>query len=260
MAAQRYAYDVEDPLVYGNEMGSYKTGRQLSFITPLLCGGPLRVLDAGGGSGRIAVPLARLGHELTVVDPSGAALELLGSRNGGAIKTACSDLMTYVSDTPYDVVLLIDMVKYMTDTPLDAIFSKANSLLGKDGLLVLAEINAGSWRNRVSEWSGRRRGFRYNIASAAGYRSTLRGAGFRVVRQRGYLWMPLPFNSDSRLVRLLARTERTLPLERWSSQSPWLLVAARKEAAPAPSGASGQSRPVSAPHQRTTAGESPPPS
>jgi S-adenosylmethionine-dependent methyltransferase len=43
-------------------------------------GTALRVLDVGGGSGVFAVPLARLGHEVTVVDPSADALATLERR------------------------------------------------------------------------------------------------------------------------------------------------------------------------------------
>jgi 2-polyprenyl-3-methyl-5-hydroxy-6-metoxy-1,4-benzoquinol methylase len=47
-------------------------------------GGRLRVLDVGGGSGIFAVPLATLGHEVTVVDPSADALATLARRAGTA--------------------------------------------------------------------------------------------------------------------------------------------------------------------------------
>lgn len=43
-------------------------------------GARLRVLDVGGGSGVFAVPLARLGHDVTVVDPSADALATLRRR------------------------------------------------------------------------------------------------------------------------------------------------------------------------------------
>ena len=43
-------------------------------------GTPLRLLDVGGGSGMFAVPLARLGHDVTVVDPSADALATLRRR------------------------------------------------------------------------------------------------------------------------------------------------------------------------------------
>ncbi len=43
-------------------------------------GTSLRVLDVGGGSGMFAVPLAQLGHEVIVVDPSADALATLRRR------------------------------------------------------------------------------------------------------------------------------------------------------------------------------------
>ncbi|HYN29581.1 MAG TPA: methyltransferase domain-containing protein [Dermatophilaceae bacterium] len=43
-------------------------------------GRPLRVLDLGGGTGGLAVPLAEAGHDVTVVDPSPDALASLRRR------------------------------------------------------------------------------------------------------------------------------------------------------------------------------------
>lgn len=43
-------------------------------------GRPLRIVDLGGGSGGLAVPLAELGHEVLVVDPSPDALASLQRR------------------------------------------------------------------------------------------------------------------------------------------------------------------------------------
>jgi SAM-dependent methyltransferase len=43
-------------------------------------GRPLDVLDVGGGTGGVAVPVARLGHRVTVVDPSPDALAALDRR------------------------------------------------------------------------------------------------------------------------------------------------------------------------------------
>ena len=45
-------------------------------------GRPLRVLDLGGGTGGLAVPLAQLGHHVTVIDPSLDALASLHRRAG----------------------------------------------------------------------------------------------------------------------------------------------------------------------------------
>jgi len=47
-------------------------------------GRPLRVVDLGGGTGGLAVPLAGLGHHVTVIDPSPDALAALTRRAGDA--------------------------------------------------------------------------------------------------------------------------------------------------------------------------------
>ncbi|WP_336029728.1 class I SAM-dependent methyltransferase [Geodermatophilus sp. FMUSA9-8] len=58
-----------------------RTAAVWAALDPLVgAGGALRVLDVGGGSGGFAVPLARLGHEVTVVDPSADALATLERR------------------------------------------------------------------------------------------------------------------------------------------------------------------------------------
>ncbi|MGX5657713.1 class I SAM-dependent methyltransferase, partial [Geodermatophilus nigrescens] len=58
-----------------------RTAAVWAALDPLVgAGSALRVLDVGGGSGGFAVPLARLGHEVTVVDPSADALATLERR------------------------------------------------------------------------------------------------------------------------------------------------------------------------------------
>ena len=56
-------------------------------------GRPLRVLDLGGGTGGLAVPLAELGHDVTVVDPSPDALASLSRR---CAERGVADMVTAV--------------------------------------------------------------------------------------------------------------------------------------------------------------------
>jgi S-adenosylmethionine-dependent methyltransferase len=58
-----------------------RTAAIWAALDPVVAAGtPLRVLDVGGGSGMFAVPLAQLGHDVTVVDPSADALATLHRR------------------------------------------------------------------------------------------------------------------------------------------------------------------------------------
>lgn len=51
----------------------------LARVCDVLGGGPLRVLDVGGGDGGDALPLAQMGHEVTVLDYSKPLLDLASS-------------------------------------------------------------------------------------------------------------------------------------------------------------------------------------
>jgi SAM-dependent methyltransferase len=60
--------------------GVWDTVRDLAEQRQADLGRPLQVLDLGGGTGGLAVPLAELGHRVTVVDPSPNALAALEQR------------------------------------------------------------------------------------------------------------------------------------------------------------------------------------
>jgi S-adenosylmethionine-dependent methyltransferase len=82
-----------------------------------------RVVDIGGGTGGFAVPLAELGHRVTVVDPSPDALAALGRR---AAESGVTDLVTGVqgdladlpgldSTTSADLVLCHGVLEVVPD-------------------------------------------------------------------------------------------------------------------------------------------------
>lgn len=233
--AKTYEYDMDNPLMYRNEMGAYKSARQLAFIRAVLPPGRQRILDVGGGGGRLAIPLAEQGHDVTVLEVSGEALELLAARPGEGVVGIQQDLMAFEPDEAFDIVLAIDMLKYLSDVPMAEAFRKLGSLLAPDGVLVACEINSGSWRNRLSELLGRRDGHRYNLETADGYRAALSDAHLEPLREEGFMWMPLVFNSNSRAVRAFGALESSLRLGRLIRQSPWLLIAAGKGGGPATS-------------------------
>lgn len=58
----------------------WSTVHELTRARQVDLGRPLRVLDVGGGTGGLAVPLAEEGHHVTVVDPSPDALASLRRR------------------------------------------------------------------------------------------------------------------------------------------------------------------------------------
>ncbi len=111
--------------------------------------GPLDVVDVGGGTGGFAVPLAELGHRVTVVDPSPDALAALErrAREVGVTVTAlqgdASDLAEVVADVVTrggaDLVLCHGVLEHVDD-PQAAVAAIA-LVLRPGGLLSLLAAN-----------------------------------------------------------------------------------------------------------------------
>ncbi|WP_062351158.1 methyltransferase domain-containing protein [Herbidospora yilanensis] len=81
----------------------------------------LDILDAGGGTGGFAVPLARLGHSVTVVDPTPDSLAALERRAAEAGVTVtglqgdAGDLADLLPPASADLVLCHSVLEYVDD-------------------------------------------------------------------------------------------------------------------------------------------------
>ncbi len=110
--------------------------------------GVLDVVDVGGGTGGFAVPLAGLGHRVTVVDPSPDALAALQRRAGEAgvevraLQGDAAGLLDVVAAGSADLVLCHGVLEYVDD-PVPALAALAVVL--RDGgtlSLLVASRNA----------------------------------------------------------------------------------------------------------------------
>ncbi len=86
-------------------------------------GRSLRVVDLGGGTGGLAVPLARLGHHVTVIDPSLDALASLSRRAGDsrvaerimAVQGDSATLLDVHPDADADLVCCHGVLEFVED-------------------------------------------------------------------------------------------------------------------------------------------------
>ncbi|MEU9577745.1 methyltransferase [Streptomyces chilikensis] len=112
-------------------------------------GRPLDVLDTGGGSGNFAVPVAALGHRVTVVDPSPDALFALERRAAEAgvaervrgVQGDVRGLFDVVDRAAYDAVLCHGVLEYVED-PAEGLRNAA-AALRPGGLLSLLAAGLG---------------------------------------------------------------------------------------------------------------------
>ncbi|GHB37076.1 methyltransferase [Streptomyces cirratus] len=109
----------------------------------------LDVLDTGGGTGKFAVPVARLGHRVTVVDPSPNALFGLERRVAEAgvaelvrgVQGDAQGLLDVVERDAYDVVLCHGVLEYVDD-PAEGV-ANAVAALRPGGVLSLLAAGLG---------------------------------------------------------------------------------------------------------------------
>ncbi|MBP2702360.1 methyltransferase domain-containing protein [Microbispora sp. RL4-1S] len=103
----------------------------------------LDIVDAGGGTGGFAVPLAKLGHAVTVVDPtpdSLAALERRAAETGVGVKGLqgdAADLARLLPPGSADLVLCHSVLEYVED-PAGALGAVAGILRPGGAVSVLA--------------------------------------------------------------------------------------------------------------------------
>jgi SAM-dependent methyltransferase len=111
----------------------------------------LDVLDTGGGTGNFAVPVARLGHRVTVVDPSPDALFALERRAAEAgvtdrvtgVQGDAHGLLGVVRPGGYDMVLCHGVLEYVDD-PAEALRNVVGALRTDGTLSLLAAGRGGA--------------------------------------------------------------------------------------------------------------------
>jgi SAM-dependent methyltransferase len=116
----------------------------------------LDVLDTGGGSGNFAVPVARLGHRVTVVDPSPNALFALERRAAeagvadrvGGVQGDAHGLFDVVQRAGHDVVLCHGVLEYVDD-PAEGVRNAVEALRSSGTLSLLAAGLGGAVLSRA---------------------------------------------------------------------------------------------------------------
>ena len=171
----------------------------------------LDILDAGGGTGGFAVPLAGLGHNVTVIDPSPDSLAAAERRAAemnvplSVVQGDVTDLAMVAGEASADLVLCHSVLEYV-DSPADAMASIAQvlrpagavsvlaassvaavvhrALAGRfdDARRLLAEIGRGSGEPAGPAAAGVAGPRRFTLAAVVGL---IEGAGLRAGRAHG---------------------------------------------------------------------------
>jgi ubiquinone/menaquinone biosynthesis C-methylase UbiE len=100
-------------------------------------GGPARVLDLGGGDGRVAAELAGAGAQVSLVDPAPAALERARAAHPELeLHAPLADGRLPLPDCSFEIVVCLQVLQHVVDTQL--LLSEARRVLVPGGLFAVA--------------------------------------------------------------------------------------------------------------------------
>lgn len=140
---ERFA-DVYDEL-YQGVSDVEATTRFLDELARAATGGvPGRILELAAGTGRLTIPLAEAGHDVTALDISPEMLDRLGRKDadrltGGRITTFVGDMARDLPPGPFDLVFIAFNSLFMLTDPADQAecFRSVARVLGERGSFVL---------------------------------------------------------------------------------------------------------------------------
>jgi 2-polyprenyl-3-methyl-5-hydroxy-6-metoxy-1,4-benzoquinol methylase len=216
-----YLWDADNPLGYGNRLGRYRTNMESDFLFGHLGEPPQRILDMGGGSGRFGGALAAQGHHVTLIDKNPQAVALAQER--GVQRAIACDISDF-QESGFDCVVCMEVIQYFEDCA--PIIAKASQSLKTGGTFVFCVTNSRSWRFRLRALKGGQ--FKVNAYTIKEIEQCLEGHDFEIAERKGFHWSVAQTGSDSFLVDVSALIEKSLGLQKWLSQSPWLLYACKK--------------------------------
>ena len=129
--------------IYGSTKGRLRHQLLFDYLSSEveLTAKPLRVLDAGGGTGMMTESLLAMGHDVTLTDISGESLAFAKHRLSeySSLTVMHTDILSLPRDEPYDLVICHAVLEWL-EQPYPVI-EKLMSLLKPKGHISLSFFN-----------------------------------------------------------------------------------------------------------------------
>lgn len=141
-AAPLNPYQYEDLLVRARD--PYAHAKYQVILGYLGQAPPLRILNAGCGSGDLSFLLAALGHSVVGIDPGAEYIDLARSRSaeGRSCTFEVASIEEYEAAERFDCVIATDVLEHIEDDR--AAYRKLVHLVRPSGLIVIT-VPAGQW-------------------------------------------------------------------------------------------------------------------
>ena len=217
-------------------MGKYSTKVEGSFIQKALMlhlAKSAVIFDAGGGTGRFAIPLYRNGYRVIVEETNLLPLRILRCREPEIPLILLDSKAKHfaIKEASVDCILCIEADSLVL---LEWFFSECNRILKDNGIIIFTLLNRFSYKGFYKKFILREDCNKHPwkkshyATSFRRIKSRLRNAGFRITRAKGFYWLPVSRESNNKFVPYCAFIENLLHLGLLTSLSPRIIIRARK--------------------------------
>lgn len=203
------------------KMGSYLTKIETDFFREAINNPDYKlVCDVGTGAGKFTLIAVEKGLETISLDIDLHGLKRLRLKTSKVqLVQADARALPFKSDV-FDAVFSMEVVDYIPE--LDKVLADC-SLISKSGAgLIFSFGNQSSLKSKIRNMQGK------NYMHS--YREVMDGldkAGYKVLRKKGFNWLPFNRTSENSLIPLLGKLERVFGFRRVVRYSPWVLVKAK---------------------------------
>ena len=218
-------------ITLGRTMDNYLLQRELAFIRSFINGKAAenKILEIGCGSGRITLPLNKLGLNIIAMDLNTAPLKSFQHKSKAVSLIRGSALHLPFGDDSLDYVLAIQT---LLNFDHESFLAECKRVLKDEGLVICQFLNRQSYKWILKTLLKGKQSL--NGYSCSGHNEFLHEVvkhDFEVQALSGYNWLPFDRHSNSNWVNTASRLEELLRLDGLSRFSPWVLMAARKKMA-----------------------------
>jgi len=222
--------------VAATAMGQYSTKVEGSFIEESLMLHLTKaavIFDAGGGTGRFAIPLYRNGYRVIVEETNPLPLRILRCREPGIPVILLDSKAEHfpIKEASVDCILCIEADSLVL---LEWFFSECNRILKNNGIIIFTLLNRLSYKGFYKKFILREDCSKHPWKKSH-YATSFRRikvrlgiAGFKITRANGFYWLPVSRESNNRLVPYCVFIEKLLHLGLLTSLSPRIMIRARK--------------------------------
>jgi len=135
-SAEGYDLAAEDYDKKEKYLNSFEKGKFLSLLPEIK---DKKILDVGAGTGRVSLPLALAGAQVTALDVSEKILEVLKRKNKKIITVVGEAENLPFENESFDIVTAAFLVVHLKDPKI--FFDEVYRVLKPDGLFLVSNIN-----------------------------------------------------------------------------------------------------------------------